>query len=87
MNWSEIQTEARKSNGIWGAWRGTGAYNGDYHAIDVIGTYYDSMFDEKCYWISNPWYYNIEIIGANNSQIVYNVPGGSWIWERSITNW
>ncbi|WP_265460277.1 C47 family peptidase [Enterococcus sp. HY326] len=87
MTWTEIQNEARKSNAIWGAWRGTGNMNGFYHAIDVVGTYYDAMFDKKCYWVSNPWYANLEIIAADKSQIVYNIPGGSFIWERSITNW
>lgn len=87
MNWNEVVTEVRKSNAIWGAWRGTGNYKGAYHAIDVIGTYYENTFGEfKGYWVWNPWYKSIDLVEAKSS-VVYSVPNGSFIWERSVTNW
>ncbi|MPQ21233.1 C47 family peptidase [Carnobacterium divergens] len=85
LTWNQITTEVMKSNAVYGGWTGAGRdYAGSSHAINIIGTYSENGF--KGYWISNPWYKTIDLVTAN-SKVVSVVPGGSFTWVSSITNW
>ncbi|PLS38306.1 hypothetical protein CYV25_01745 [Carnobacterium maltaromaticum] len=85
LTWNQVTTEVMKSNAIYGGWAGAGkVYAGSSHAINIVGTYSESGF--KGYWISNPWYKTIDLVTAN-SKVVSGVPGGSFTWVNSITNW
>lgn len=91
MRWGEVETQAKKSNAIWGAWEGvSGEVKGKWHAIDVIGTYQAPIWGQigakqTAYFVWNPWYSTPEL--CNSTTNTYYIVGGSFVWRYSVTNW
>ncbi|MBL1228940.1 hypothetical protein IW492_06805 [Enterococcus sp. BWB1-3] len=89
----DINTQILRSNAIYARWyRDVGDGTRGYHAIDIIGIIRQPiMFDSGenvGYLVWNPWYNYTEMVDANNpNSISYSVPGRTYKWFQTMTNW
>lgn len=80
----EVKNQINKGNAIYAGAQGTGGYLGNRHALVILG-WIKPIDREDMYYVWNPWWTYTSVIEVKNNTLP--VPGGSWVWDNTITNW
>lgn len=80
----EVKNQINKGNAIYAEAQGTEGYLGNRHALVIFG-WIKPIDREDMYYVWNPWWTYTSVIEVKNNTLP--VPGGSWVWDNTITNW
>lgn len=90
---NEIYDQLLKSNAVYARWYRGKISDKNYHALDIIGIVKQPIWNQITgqnvgYIVWNPWYDYTEMVSANDpNNISYSIPGRTYKWWQTVTNW